>query len=166
MSDILTNLLFSYYRPYKLAPERRLILTSILVALYAISLPYCYFTSGEPRRIAMINAQRLADEKWEKESLLVLENENNNITTTIDQLITGTTTNTIANTTNTFFTTTASGESAVALEDTPETYTDPSMTKKQNTGIMSWFGPNREQKKAQFEFEKWQKSFKEKMPEG
>ena len=168
MSHILTNLLFSYYRPYKLAPERRLILTSILVALYAISLPYCYFTSGEPRRIAMINAQRLADEKWEKESLLVLENENNNITTTIDQLIIDTSTiSTIPNATNTFTTTTSSVESTLPLEeDTPETYTDPSMTKKQNTGILSWFGPNREQKKAQFEFEKWQKSFKEKMPEG
>ena len=116
----------------------------------------------------MINAQRLADEKWEKESLLVLENENNNITSTIDQLLIDTSTiSTIPNATNTFTSTTSSVESTLPLEeDTAEPYTDPSMTKKQNTGIMSWFGPNREQKKAQFEFEKWQKSFKEKMPEG
>ena len=37
--------------------------------LYSISIPYCYLTSGEPRKFAMIRAQKLADEKWERELL-------------------------------------------------------------------------------------------------
>lgn len=69
---------------YRKDPIRRYVLLSVLVAIYAISIPFCYFTAGEPRKAAMIAAQKLADEKWALESSsLSIEDTliNTNVTT-------------------------------------------------------------------------------------
>ena len=60
---------------YKQDPIRRGIIIVILVILYAVSVPYCYMTAGEPRRIAMQQAQKLADEKWALESASLAAND-------------------------------------------------------------------------------------------
>jgi hypothetical protein len=39
-----------------------------MVAMYAVVIPFCFYTAGEPRKAAMIAAQKLADEKWAKEA--------------------------------------------------------------------------------------------------
>ena len=39
--------------------------------MYAVVLPFCYLTAGEPRKAAMIAAQKLADEKWANEAFAV-----------------------------------------------------------------------------------------------
>jgi manganese-transporting P-type ATPase len=53
---------------YRVSNTKKYVLLSVLLALYAIVIPYCYSTAGEPRYHAMLNAQKIADEKWLKES--------------------------------------------------------------------------------------------------
>ena len=53
---------------YKSDPIRRYVLLGLLLMIYAFSIPFCYYTAGEPRKAAMIAAQKLADEKWALES--------------------------------------------------------------------------------------------------
>ena len=55
---------------YRKDPIRRSILTAIIIALYAVAIPYCVTTAGHPRRDAMIQAQKLADENWARESTI------------------------------------------------------------------------------------------------
>jgi hypothetical protein len=52
---------------YKKAPGRRLLLLSAMVAMYAVVLPYCFMTAGEPRMNAMKAAQDLADARFAAE---------------------------------------------------------------------------------------------------
>lgn len=154
-------------RPYRAAPERKLIITSILFALYAISIPYCYFTSGEPRRAAMIATQKLADEKWERESLMGLYQDSNQTEIETNSIVLP-----FSNSTDSFLNTSISMEPIIDSNNefvtTEESqYDDPTMKKSSgsNSIFAGWFGPTREQKRAQQEFEKWQKSFREKLPE-
>lgn len=49
------------YRP---STFKRLAWLSLLVALYAITIPFCYNTAGDPRRAAALAAQEKADKKW------------------------------------------------------------------------------------------------------
>ena len=51
----------SVYRP---SAFKRVFWLSVLVALYAVVVPYCYNTAGDPRRAAALAAQEKADEKW------------------------------------------------------------------------------------------------------
>ncbi len=60
---------------YQAAPARRIALGLLLAIMYAISLPYCYYTVGEPRKAAIEKAQRLFDERWTEESMGSLDNE-------------------------------------------------------------------------------------------
>ena len=108
----------------------------------------------------MIHAQKLADEKWERE---ILENAASNARNS-----------TVTNTTQTFLQVPATNqlpnrnsyeddtfaESSVGVDGTITTASKP------KSSFDGWFGPTKEQRKAQQEFEKWQKSFKEKIPEG
>ena len=55
-------------RTYRASGTRRLMITSIFIVLYAVVIPYCYQTAGEPRAAAAIAAQKLADDKWEQYS--------------------------------------------------------------------------------------------------
>lgn len=52
------------YRP---SPLRRTFLIGLMVAAYAVVLPFCYNTAGEPRATAIIQAEKLAEERWAKE---------------------------------------------------------------------------------------------------
>eukprot|EP00601_Ochromonadales_sp_CCMP2298_P019465 CAMPEP_0173300136 /NCGR_PEP_ID=MMETSP1143-20121109/17062_1 /TAXON_ID=483371 /ORGANISM="non described non described, Strain CCMP2298" /LENGTH=91 /DNA_ID=CAMNT_0014240493 /DNA_START=416 /DNA_END=691 /DNA_ORIENTATION=- len=56
--DIKEALPVKVFRP---DPLRRSLLAALIVALYAAALPYCYLTAGEPRKAAMLQAQKLAD---------------------------------------------------------------------------------------------------------
>lgn len=49
---------------YKASTFRRGLITAFFIILYSIAIPYCYYTSGSPRKAAMINAQKIADERW------------------------------------------------------------------------------------------------------
>ena len=62
---------FSFCRVYKASTTRRTVLFVLFLAMYAVVLPFCYFTAGEPRKAAMIAAQKLADEKWANEAFAV-----------------------------------------------------------------------------------------------
>ena len=71
---------------YKPDPIRRYVLLGSLLAIYAFSIPFCYYTAGEPRKAAMIAAQKLADEKWALESsaTALLASEFNSVNTTVN----------------------------------------------------------------------------------
>lgn len=131
-----------------------MLLTALIVLLYAVSIPYCYITSGEPRKIAMIHAQKLADEKWERE---ILENAASNANNS-----------TLTNTTQALLTSQVSNRNSYDDDVFAESSVDGTITtaSKSKSSFDGWFGPTKEQRKAQQEFEKWQKSFKEKIPEG
>ena len=51
-------------RIYRPSAVKRVFWASLLVALYAIVIPYCYRTAGEPRASAALAAQEKADAKW------------------------------------------------------------------------------------------------------
>ena len=66
IKSVLTS--FSYFiaiailiiiRVYESSSVRRTVLFSIIVALYAVTIPFCYHTAGEPRAAAMLHAQKL-----------------------------------------------------------------------------------------------------------
>lgn len=132
---------------YKPDSFRRLMLTAALVALYAISLPYCYFTAGEPRRIAMIQAQKLSDEKWALETSSADESVNSTVIMDWEPIPA----------------TPSSQQSLDDFSDNLEDNTKISNAESQSSSwIMSWFGPSKEQRRAKSEFDKWQKELKEK----
>ena len=54
-------------RVYAPSFSKRIFWLSAIVAAYAVSLPYAYFTAGEPREQAIVRAQELEDEKWATE---------------------------------------------------------------------------------------------------
>ena len=53
------NELLSFCRVYKASGMRKTVIFSIIIALYAVTLPFCYNTAGEPRAAAMLHAQKL-----------------------------------------------------------------------------------------------------------
>ena len=55
------NFLMNYYRVYKASAVRKSMIFSVLIALYSVTLPFCYYTAGEPRKAAMIHAQKLGE---------------------------------------------------------------------------------------------------------
>lgn len=147
------------YRPDSV---RRMLLLAVLVAIYSFSIPYCYMTAGEPRRIAMIQAQKLSDEKWAAEVNFLSENGTLSMAnSTLDFQPTFVETDVGAPKTQ---------ESPVYLtdefgsvDDSPDSgFGEKSEKAKSANWLMSWFGPSLEQKRAKAEFDKWQKEFKEK----
>lgn len=141
---------------------------AILVALYAFSIPYCINTAGEPRRIAMVQAQKLADEQWAQEASYIdpsvanatavadLEPIEVDLVESATLDITGAGGNNRANFGDDFD---ENGE-AVRYDVTE---------KKQGFNpfayISSFFTVSKEAKRAKADFEKWQKEFKEKSGE-
>lgn len=69
--DIHLSPFLLHYRVFKPSAVRRSGLLVLMLVMYAVVLPFCYFTAGEPRKAAMVAAQRLADEKWAKEAFTV-----------------------------------------------------------------------------------------------
>lgn len=111
---------------FKASSAKKYALLSLLIALYAMVLPYCYYTSGEPRYNAMLNAQRIADERWMKESssshiLAESMTGNANTTTGIDATIS------------------ASGESVQSIQTVSEDSSIVSSTP--NTSVVSKSSP-------------------------
>jgi len=51
-------------RVYRTSASKRIFWLSAILAAYAVSVPFAYFTAGEPREAAIIRAQQLEDEKW------------------------------------------------------------------------------------------------------
>jgi hypothetical protein len=49
-------------RVYKSSGIRHTLIFSVIVVLYAIALPFCYRTAGEPRAAAMLHAQKLGED--------------------------------------------------------------------------------------------------------
>lgn len=52
---------------YRASGSKRIFWLSAILAAYAVSLPFAYFTAGEPREAAILRAQQLEDEKWTTE---------------------------------------------------------------------------------------------------
>jgi cation-transporting ATPase 13A1 len=159
-------------RAYKAAPTRRIFLASLLIALYAAVIPYCYLTAGEPRKAAMISAQKIADEKWASEALTVekLAGENG----TLDDAATN---STDASDLYDALPSLSSQPRSGSGEDEDLTAgfdanplskmgSVPGAAPEASGMFSGWFGPTKEQKKAQAEFEKWQKQFTERSPDG
>jgi hypothetical protein len=154
--------------------------------LYAIVIPYCYFTAGEPRKAAILNAQRLADERWAAESVFNSLNGTENAaasrsTVTAELSASGDATVTIGGSTSTSSSSSSSSLTADAVADEEEAAAEQSWSsshavdteitdftpKQASKGFLSsWFGPSPEQKKAKHEFEKWVKQFNEHSPTG
>jgi hypothetical protein len=52
-------------RVYRPAPLRKLSLIALLIAIYAVVLPLCYSTAGQPRSAAFLHSFSKYGEKWE-----------------------------------------------------------------------------------------------------
>lgn len=134
----------------------------------------------------MIHAQKLADEKWERESALGFNSTTESkfnysayltgaVMTSTDMVVTTPMDSTSSVVIDPLQSTTDidAGYNAVLFPETDESidhtvYGDKkaSVSSTGTSMFDGWFGPTKEQKRAQAEFEKWQKSFKEKLPEG
>lgn len=151
---------------YRKDPIRRSVLAAILVVLYAISIPYCINTAGQPRRDAMVQAQKLSDEKWAMESssaeasqvnatIIDLEVDEEPETVKVASLI---------------------GIGGSATRSTGDEFDDEEVVNFDTTGqqkagfnpaayLSGFFTTSKEAKRAKADFEKWQKEFKEKSGE-
>lgn len=166
-------------RVYRVAPMRRMVLVSAMVAIYAVVLPYCYMTAGEPRKAAAISAQAKADERWAAEALRL------SVNATFDPSATNGTSPLTAEPSH--LNILPDETRAAAMDDPPAASTQqglsptpgrsldfdddeagsllPTNGTKAASGLMAWFGPNKEQKRAQKELEAIQKQFNERSEE-
>jgi hypothetical protein len=162
---------------YKSDPVRRLLLLGVVIAMYAVTIPYCYYTAGEPRKLAMIQAQKIIDEKWASEIHIITPDENNGTSTFNEIIYDDSTSN--SGTPDFLFDVSSKGDANAAsasvsfLQDEfaePDSdYSSGSMKPQSTTSpasgggyFSSWFGPSKEQKRAKQEFDKWQKELAEK----
>jgi manganese-transporting P-type ATPase len=143
-------------RLYKASSPRRMIIMSIFVALYAIVLPYCWSTAGEPRAAAAIAAQEKADEKWEQYS-------NGNFTADEKKEYDFTALTKGIKTTDDEV---KSMKPSQILEDEVASFGEQSTDKSSGGMFSGWFGPSKEQKRAEAEQEKLIKQFNEKSADG
>lgn len=160
-------------RVYKAAPLRRLVLVSAMVAIYAVVLPYCWMTAGEPRKAAAISAQTLADERWAAEAarLAVGGGNNTDVNSTVSAL---------SPTEISVAAAAAAAVSGQAPAPAPLEFDDEdgnamlmgggmaNSTSKASgvpNWLANWLGPNKEQKRAQKELEAIQKQFNERSEE-
>jgi hypothetical protein len=156
-------------RLYKKAPFRRVLLAAVLLALYAVVIPYCLFTAGEPRKAAVISAQELADKRWAAEAARLA----GNLTAAEAALLANSTSSssTSGDSTTSLL---KVGEKAVLVaadEDGEEAGAgavqprNETSTSSSSSWLAGWFGPSKEQKRAKKELEKWQKQFNERSEE-
>jgi manganese-transporting P-type ATPase len=130
---------------YKADRCRKLLLFVLISALYLFSVPFCFLTTGEPRRIAMLQAQKLLDEKWIAEV---------SVNASIVQ------SDFVAAQGFIPFSETVINDEFESNEN-PKSGVDSLSNNQQTAWLLSFFGPSKEQKRAKAEFEKWQKQFKE-----
>lgn len=151
-------------KAYRPASTKRLFFVSLVVVLYAIVIPYCYLTAGEPRRLAIISAQQLADKKWASFSGLDFDEDNS--TTTDDESSSASlpSSSKVASTVVPDAPLNSNGDdfSEEAIGDY-STLGQPAAPKSFMSG---WFGPSKEQKQSQAEFDKFLKKFKQTSDDG
>lgn len=149
---------------YRSDPVRRAFLVSILIAIYAVSIPYCFYTAGEPRRIAMIQGQKLADEKWAREVNMNSTAETSGNITTGEFVPIFYESEPVVSSGQPGTATIGSLEDEFGNAGNVDGLDGSGQKGKVAAGnwLASWFGPSIEQKRAKAEFEKWQKEFKEK----
>lgn len=150
---------------YRKDPVRRSVLAAILVVLYAISIPFCINTAGHPRRDAMIQAQKLSDEKWAMESSAA---EASQVNATIIDLEIDEEPETVQVASLTGIGGPSSKLSGDEFDD-EEVVNFDTTTKKAGFNpaayVSGFFTTSKEDKRAKADFEKWQKEFKEKSGE-
>lgn len=133
-------------RVYKRSSARRALVWAAVLACYAASIPFCVRTAGEPRVAAMLQAQKLAEEKWANE-LAQQANE----TAAVDG--------------GSEVSSSASVISAPvpALEAATLDLSALDQPQPQSSGgfMSSWFGPSKEQRRAEAELKRFEKQFKE-----
>jgi hypothetical protein len=133
-------------RVYKRSNARRAMVWAAVLACYAASIPFCVRTAGEPRAAAMLQAQKLAEEKWANE-LALQANE-------------------------TLGSNAGASTAATASAPVPEFNAasfDLAALEQQQQGessggggfFSSWFGPSKEQRRAEAELKRFEKQFKE-----
>lgn len=146
---------------YKPDPVRRILLLVSLIAMYAISIPFCYLTAGEPRKTAMIQAQKLADEKWAAEITL---QEDSNSTNSLNEIIfdVSPSTDKVILTEVVDYHDEFSEDGSLSASNTPSA---SAKSPQSGNWLMSWFTESKEQKRSKQEFEKWSKELKEKSGE-
>jgi len=157
--------------------------------LYAVVLPYCYLTAGEPRRLAMINAQEIADKNWAQmtgTSVEGTDDDQSGTNSTASSLssngIHNETVSALSSSTATIPGVQSSSSSSPSSPDfeydededffgtgskssTPgsssaEGGATPAAPGGSSKSFLSgWFGPTKEQKQAQQEYEKFLKKF-------
>ena len=154
---------------YRKDPIRSSLFAAVLVALYAFSIPYCINTAGEPRRVAMISAQKLADENWAKEASFIdlsTLNSTDNVDITVPIEVDVVQMETLD----------ISGAAKVKTFSADEDHeddgeivnfdnTDQKKGFNPATYVSSFFTTSKESKRAKADFEKWQKEFKERSGE-
>jgi hypothetical protein len=126
---------------------KRVFFTSIVVLLYALVVPYSYLTAGDPRKAAILNAQSLADEKWAREATF-LHNDNSSaaeLNNTAIHSMVNLEAKSIKN------------ESIFEIEEASHAAASPSSSS--SNYLASWFGPTKEQRRAQKELEEWKEKF-------
>lgn len=133
-------------RVYKPANHRKVLIWGVIIAMYSAAVPFCYNTAGEARAAAIIQAQKLADERWEAEQALIpaLDPDASDLTQKIKSVVD--------------IHEDAEFDSAsreLFPEKAPKQAAEPSW-------LMSWFTPSKEQRRAEAEFKKFEKEFKEK----
>eukprot|EP01032_Pedospumella_encystans_P012911 gene12911-14901_t len=154
---------------YRKDPVRRSILGAILLALYAISIPYCINTAGHPRRDAMIQAQKLADEHWARESQTIADSASNATFVEFEPEVEVEAFKTSMVDITGAGLSSQSGSSARDDFDDEEEVNYDVATKKAGFNpvayVSSFFTTSKESKRAKADFDKWQKEFKEKSGE-
>lgn len=158
---------------YKPAPFRRVVLLSIIVAIYAMVVPYCYMTAGEPRKAAALSAQELADKRWAVEAAKLAgnytdidtnaSNDTSIITSTLSHTPTAGSTEGLSKRLEDVFD--GNNSPSVQLEDTGIKEITPLKSSGSSSWFAGWFGPTKEQKRAKKELEAWQKQFNERSEE-
>ena len=164
-------------RLYNKSSFKSTLLLSVIIALYAVVLPYCYNTAGEPRAAAAIAAQEMADDKWEKyASGNFTETEE---TSNADLIALVKTKGKSKGKTKDISSATVadilSSEKSMNIEDFGDEdlahgetihFGDSNKNSTSSGWFSGWFGPTKEQKRAQAEQERLIKDFNSRSEEG
>ena len=136
-------------RAYKPSAARKGVIYAFILALYCVSIPFCYNTAGEPRATAMAQAQKLADEKWTKELQGQVDDEESALFS--DQKLE---THIVSHSQDAEFAGDLKGQ---------KLFGDTADQKASSGGwFASWMGPSKEQRRAEKELKQFEKEFKEK----
>eukprot|EP01031_Cornospumella_fuschlensis_P038870 gene38870-47281_t len=128
--------------------------------MYAVSIPFCYFTAGDPRKAAMIQAQKIADEKWNAD---YLQSQNDTISSADASFqfdVVSPLSSSLSSPMQLNPMTDEFSHDGLSDQDKSASKSAPS-----SNWLASWLGPSKEQKRAKAEFEKWQKDLKERSGE-